>query len=81
MLEISLFIQIPERFKVTKEMVHTAEAHQNSTDLLLNLGIVSHYINTLFYHADNTHYKDAAELHTILCNSLASQWAIGPLTS
>lgn len=67
------------KFKVAKEMVQTAEAHSNATDLLLNLGIVSHHANSFLLHADRTHYQDAVNLRNIACNQLASQAALGTI--
>lgn len=78
-----IFVQKKGEFKVAKEMVQTAEAHHNATDLLLNLGIVSHHANSFLLHADRTHYQDAVNLRNIACNQLASQAAlatIDPLT-
>lgn len=68
----SRFTKISEKFNCAKEMVQTAETHQNSKDLLLKLGIVSHHVNSFLYHADRTHYQDAQTLRTATIHNLAS---------
>lgn len=60
-------------------MVISAEAHCNATDLLLELGIVSHHVNAFLMHADRTHYNDAVELRRRACNTVASQTALGAI--
>ncbi|KZP15414.1 hypothetical protein FIBSPDRAFT_867352 [Athelia psychrophila] len=69
----------PDKYKVAKEMVSTAEAHGNATDLLLDLGIVSHHCNAFLFHADRTHHDDALALRNIACNRIASQTALATI--
>lgn len=59
--------------------MQTAEAHQNATDLLLGLGIVSHHANAFLLHADRTHYNEALALRDIACRRVAAQAAMGTI--
>lgn len=81
MIHVANFIrlQTPDKYKVAKEMVSTAEAHGNATDLLLDLGIVSHHCNAFLFHADRTHHDDALALRNIACNRIASQTALATI--
>lgn len=78
-LSNGICVQQPSKFKVAKEMVQTAEAHANATDLLLDLGIVSHHCNAFLLHADRSHYNDALSLRNRACSSIASQAAIATI--
>lgn len=59
--------------------MQTAQAHHSATDLLLNLGIISHHVNAFLYHADNAHYHQAAALRQHYINNIASQAAFSSI--
>lgn len=61
------------------ETVSTAEGFTNATDVLLNLGIVSHNVNAFLMHADRTHYNDAVNLRQTAMKKSASQAAFGAI--
>lgn len=65
--------------KVSKDLVQTAQAHHSSTELLLQLGIISHHVNEFLFHADNSHYHQASALRRYVSSSIASQAALSAI--
>lgn len=71
--------QTQEKFKVGADVLKTAQAYQDVSELLLKLGIVSCHVNSFLFHADHTHFLNASALRNKVINTMASQRALAAI--